>query len=549
MTAATTVTYDYIVVGGGSGGSALAARLSESPRNKVLLLEAGENDRWIWLRVPLGAGKVLFGERALWRFFTEAEPHMQGRRMFWPRGRVLGGSSQVNGMLWVRGEPAEYDHWRDLGNSGWSYDDVLPHLKRIESYAGGDSAVRGTDGPVHIDRIKPDALSDAFHQSCVEAGVPANVDYNGRQYEGVGYLQTNTKAGVRQGGRESYLDPVRFRENLRVLTGARVQKIRIENGRATGVEFVRHGVAATALAGREVILCAGAVQSPQLLELSGIGRASHLRSLGIPVHADLPGVGENCRDHLHTRISYECTRPITLNDIMANPLRQAWMGLRYAVARSGPMAAATATVHALAKTDQSLDRPDVKLQIHNLSAADPRAADGIKFDEFPGFGIGSFVLRPHSTGSVHIRSRNLDDPPVVIANYLVDERDRKTSIAALRLCRRIAEQPAFKKLIVREVRPGLEAQTDEALLEHIAKLGATSYHPIGTCKMGMDSMAVVDHELRVRGVKGLRVADASIMPTMVSSNTNAPSFLIGERCADFVLRDAGQNAGPGLSLG
>lgn len=537
-------TWDFIVVGGGSAGSALAARLSESPRHRVLLMEAGDDDRWVWLRVPLGAGKVLFGERALWRFFTEPEGAMGNRRMFWPRGRVLGGSSEVNGMLWVRGEPAEYDHWRDLGNPGWGYDDVLPHLKRIESYAAGGPE-RGKEGPVHIDRIPRDALSSAFHDACVEAGVPATADYNGRQYEGVGYLQTNTRRGVRQGGREAYLDPVRHRENLRIMTGVRVERVRVERGRAVGVEYRRRGETRFAAAGREVIVCAGAVQSPQLLELSGIGNARHLEDLGIPVVRDLPGVGENLRDHLHTRVSFECTRPITLNDIMANPLRQAWMGVRYATTRRGPLSQATATVHALARSDPSLDRPDVKLQLHNLSAADPRAPNGIVFDPFPGFGIGSFVLRPESKGSVHVRSRDPMEPPVVIANYLADERDRKASIGALRLSRRIAEQPAFARLIVREVRPGPEAQSDEALLAHIAALGATSYHPIGTCRMGRDAMAVVDPELRVHGVRGLRVADASIMPTMVSSNTNAPSFLVGERCADLVLRDAGHNMAPG----
>ena len=535
-------TFDFIIIGGGSAGSAMGRRLSDNPRHRVLLLEAGEDDRWIWLRVPLGAGKVLVQDRAVWRFQTEAEPHMGNRRMFWPRGRVLGGSSSINGMLWVRGEPAEYDHWRELGNEGWSYHDVLPYLKRLESYRGGDKAVRGTDGPIRITDIPRDTLGDAFHDGCVQAGIPATPDYNGRQYEGVGYLQTNTRRGARHGGREAYLDPIRHRSNLVIRTAARVARVIVEKGTATGVEYHWRGASHVARAGREVVLSAGAVQSPQILELSGIGDATRLAALGIPVVANLPGVGENCRDHLHTRVSYECTWPITLNDIMANPLRQGWMGLKYFALGRGPMAAASAIVHALAKTDPSLDRPDVKLQIHNLSTADPRHPTEITFDDFPGFGIGSFVLRPHSKGSVHIRSRDFREPPVVVANYLVDERDRKASIGALRLIRRIAEQPAMKRLIVREVRPGPDVQSDEGLLAHIAKLGATSYHPVGTCKMGTDPMAVVDPQLRVRGVRNLRVADASIMPTMVSSNTNAPSFMIGERCAEFLLREAGQNA-------
>ena len=536
--------YDYVVVGGGSAGSAVASRLSESGRFRVLLLEAGEDDPWIWLRVPLGAGFVLLSQRSLWRFYTEPQANLGDRKMFWPRGRVLGGSSTINGMLWVRGEPAEYDHWRDLGNPGWGYIDVLPYLKRVESYAQGDGTVRGKHGPVHISLFGRNALGDAFHKACIEAGVPATPDYNGTQYEGVGYLQSNTKRGLRFGGREAYLHPAHGRVNLRVRTGARAERIRVEKGRAVGVDYRIAGERHFARASREVIVSAGAVQSPQLLELSGIGDKERLAELGIACAAHLPGVGENCRDHLHTRVSFECTRPITLNDILDNPLRKAWMGLRYLVRRDGEMAACTATVHALAKTDPSLGRPDVKIQMHNLSAEDPRHPTELVLDKFPGFGIGSFALRPESKGSVHIRSADPDEPPVIAANYLADARDRKTSIAALRLARRIAEQPALAKLIVREVRPGPEAQSDEALLEHIAKLGATSYHPIGTCKMGNDAMAVVDHELGVHGIKGLRVADASIMPTMVSSNTNAPSFLIGERCADFALRAAGANTIP-----
>jgi choline dehydrogenase len=536
--------FDFIVVGGGSGGSAAAARLSEGGRFRVLLLEAGADDGWVWFRVPLGAGFILLKQRGLWRFQTEPEGNMAGRRMFWPRGRILGGSSTVNGMLWVRGEPAEYDAWAALGNAGWSYGDVLPFLKRLEADPQGDPAFRGRSGPIPIHRHGSETLADAFHAACVGAGIPANEDYNGRTYEGVGYLQTNTRDGLRMGGRETYLSGARQRDNLRIETGARARRILTEGRRATGVAYDAGGVARVARARVAVVLSCGAVQTPQLLELSGIGQGDLLRRHGIEVVHHLPGVGENCRDHLHTRISYECRRPVTLNDVLRNPLRKLAMGAQFLFTRRGHMAACTALVHALARTDPSLDRPDVKIQMHNLSAADPRHPTELRLDPFPGFGIGSFVLRPRSTGSIHIRSADPEEPPAIVANYLADPYDRATSVAALRLVRRIAAQPALQALIVRETRPGPEATTDEDLLEHIARLGATSYHPIGTCRMGTDEMAVVDPKLRVRGIDGLRIADASIMPTMVSSNTNAPSFMIGERCAQFLLDEARANARP-----
>lgn len=534
--------YDFVVIGAGSAGSAVASRLSESGIYSVLLLEVGEDDPWIWFRVPLGAGYVLLSQRGMWRFRTQPESRMGMREMYWPRGRILGGSSTVNGMLWVRGEPAEYDNWAALGNLGWSYADVLPHLKRIERYSDGDHNYRGSDGPIHIDRFPGDKLDNAFHAACVEAGIPANRDYNGERYEGVGQLQSNTKRGMRFGAREAYLRPASGRSNLEITTGARARRVRIENGRATGVEFNVESGQRFARARREVIVSAGAIQSPQILELSGVGNRDVLSACGVSTLVDLPGVGENLRDHLHTRISYECSEPITLNDMLNNPLRKMLMGLRYVMFRRGAMSACTAMVHALAKSDPDLDRPDVKIQMHNVSADDPRHPTEFQVDPYSGFGIGTFMLRPESRGSVHIRSADPHEPPAIVANYLSDERDRRVSIAALRLARRVADQPSLKRLIVREVRPGPEAQSDESLLAHIAKQGNTSYHPIGTCRMGNDDMAVVDSQLRVRGVRALRVADASIMPTMVSSNTNAPSFMIGERCAEFVIRDQRRNA-------
>ncbi|MEO1018607.1 MAG: GMC oxidoreductase, partial [Pseudomonadota bacterium] len=381
-------------------------------------------------------------------------------------------------------------------------------------------------------------LSQAFIDACVEAGIPHTPDYNGPQFEGVGWLQMNTHKGFRFAVKEGYIRPALSRANLELRTDALVSRVTFEDKRATGVEYSRNGGRFHARAGAAVILCAGAIQSPQVMELSGVGDPNRLGTLGIPITTELPGVGENCRDHLHTRVSYECRDGGTLNDIMANPIKQYLMGANFWLRKKGLMTGSTASVHALTSDAPGTKQPDFKLQLHFMTSISPRDPDKIMFDKHPGFGIGSFQLRPHSKGAVHIRSTDPDEAPAISANYVADERDRQSAIAAVRMCRKIAEQPALRNFIVRETRPGPEATTDEALLEHIRQDGTTSYHPVGTCRMGADEMSVVDNELRVHGLDRLRIADASIMPTIPASNTHAPSIMIGERCADLLLAEA-----------
>jgi len=541
--------YDYIVVGAGSAGCALVHRLTASGKHRVLLLEAGEDDRWMWIRIPAGVAHILTGERALWRFQTEPDEKVEGRSIFWPRGRALGGSSAVNGMIWVRGDPLEYDQWAALGNPGWAYKDVLPCLKRMESYAQGDPQYRGKDGPMFITRYQDrDALSDGYHAAGLQAGVPDVEDYNGPRFEGISYLQYNTRKGRRRHTADNYLRPAMQRSNLTVATGALAQRIVFDGKRAVGLTYRKGGELVTARVRKEVLLSAGAIQSPQLLELSGVGQPEVLQRAGIPLVHALPGVGENLRDHLHVRIAFETNQRTTLNAILRSPIQKAKMGIRWFFLGRGLMSTSSATMMAIAKSDPSLPRPDVKIQLHQLSMASSHyagnkgvsnIADRMGLDRYPGFSLGTYVLRPESRGSVHIKNAEASEPPVIRANYLSDEYDVKTMLASLRLMRKIAAQPGLAQYIVRETRPGPEAQSDDALLEHVRKTGMTSYHPIGTCRMGGDPLAVVDHQLRVRGLEGVRVCDASIMPTMVASNTNAPSIMIGEKASDLVLADAG----------
>jgi len=533
--------FDYVIVGAGSAGCALAYRLSASGRHRVLLLEAGGADRNLWIHVPLGVAKTIQDERLVWKFATEPEAGLAGQPLYWPRGRVLGGSSSVNGMVYVRGDPREYDHWRELGNDGWSYRDLLPVFKRMERYAEGDPAYRGHDGPLSITNRRtkdPDPLSEAYVEACRQAGIPGVEDYNAADWQGASMLQLNTRRGLRWSAADAYLRPALKRANLALETGAHVLRVLFEGTRAVGVEYRRGGKSTVARAGREVILCTGSVQSPQLLELSGVGDGARLRGLGIPVVRHLPGVGEGLIDHLQVRLTFECTQPITINDLMRSPWRRLLVGMRFVFLRKGIMTATSSTAHAICRTRPELARPDVKVQLYQISGKDRYARTAsLGIDPYPGFSIGGFKIHPESRGAIHARSADPFAPPEIRANYLTHPDDRKTCVDMLRLVRRIAAQPALRPFIVAERRPGPEVGDDAGLLAFARETGQTSWHPIRTCRMGGDEQAVVDSRLRVRGLHALRVADASIMPTMASSNSNAPAIMIGERCADFLLEE------------
>ena len=524
--------YDHIVVGAGSAGCVLAGRLSEDPKCRVLLLEAGPPDRSPWIHLPIGYGKTMWDPRVNWCFHTDPDPNMNGRRIYWPRGRTLGGSSSINGLIYIRGQREDFDAWAAMGNEGWSFDEVLPWFRHSEGNARGSGPFHGGDGPLKVSDVgAAHPLIEAFVAGAGELGVPRNDDFNGERQEGAGYYQLTTHRGLRCSTAVAYLRPARGRPNLRIECEAQAAGIVFEGRRAVGVRYRQRGQDRTVRCTGEVLLAAGAIQSPQLLQLSGVGPAGVLEAQGIAVRHELPGVGENLQDHLQMRLTYECTRPITTNDQLNSLSGKVSIGLQWLLSRSGPLAVGINQGGCFMRVlpDES-PTPDIQFHVATLSAD----MAGGKVHPFSGFTLSVCQLRPSSRGHVRIRSSNPFEPPGMQPNYLSTDLDRRTAVAAVRAARAVAATSAMRPLVRREVRPGADADGDEALLAYCRDHGATIFHPSGTCRMGHDAMAVVDPQLRVRGLEGLRVVDCSVMPTLVSGNTNAAAVMIGERAARWV---------------
>ncbi len=529
--------FDYVIVGAGSAGCALANRLSESGRYTVALLEAGPRDLNPWIHIPVGYFRTMGNPGTDWRYKTEADDGIAGRSIPWPRGRVLGGSSSINGLLYVRGQPQDFDGWAQLGCTGWSWDGVLPYFKRSETWKGPNgSDVRGTDGPLSVQtsRLSRDIV-DHWIEAAVSAGYKRAQDYNGLDQEGVGHFQLTMKGGRRCSSAVAYLNPARGRRNLEIITNAQTERVLFEEGRAVAVRARVKGQMKDIRARSEIILSAGAIGSPQILMLSGIGDPEEMRPHGIEVQAEVKGVGKNLQDHLQARPIFK-TDLSTINVETDSFVKQIGIGLQYALSQTGPMTMAASLGTGFLRTEPHLETPDIQFHIQPFSA--DNAVEGPH--PFSAFTASVLQLRPESAGHLSLTSTKMDDHPKIYPNYLATETDCKTIVKGIQVARRIAQFEPLKSHVTEEYAPGADVAYDDedATLDWARRSAVTIYHPTGTCKMGIDDMAVVDPRLRVRGVKGLRVADASIMPRIVSGNTNAPAIMIGEKASDLVLEDA-----------
>jgi len=531
-------TFDFIVTGAGSAGAAVAARLSENGQHRVLLLEAGPPDTNPWIHIPLGFAKTYVDARVNWKFESAPQPQLNNRRIYAPRGKTLGGTSSINGMVYMRGHPRDYDEWRQRGCVGWDWDNVLPFFRKAQNQTRGESELHGTGGPLTVsDTPAQSELAEAMIAAAEKLGIPRTQDFNGPSQEGAGYYQTTTASRRRRSTAKAYLEPAKTRPNLEIRTLCQATRVIIENGRATGVEYQSPRGRERAHAGREVIVSGGAYGSPQLLQLSGLGPASHLQEMGIPVVRNMPAVGSNLHDHFGIYLMWRCSRAITMNDLENSWARKIIAGIQYGLFRGGPMAVNGIRAGLFTRSDPRLERPDIQINLLEWSTKE-RSKDRVIPHDFPGFTLGPVHLAPDGRGTVRLGSPDPLAEPKITFGFLGSEYDMRAMVAGVKLAREIAAQPSMQPYVVDEIVPGLAKASDAELERFVRDTGVTNHHPTSSCAMGTGSNSVVDPRLRVHGLRGLRVADASIMPSVVAGNTNAPSIMIGEKAAAMILEDA-----------